>query len=271
GFAGWWMFGRFRAPRTDLLYHTVRAEKLQLSIVERGASLESAENRDVVCRVKAKTQGGTIATTIKSVIDNGTRVKTGQLLVELDDSGLQDSLQTERSNYDTAKSNYIQAAQTYKIQESQNESDLATARVNLDLALLALEQYKDGDYLQTKRGIEGRRMMARSDLEMWEERSAWSERMSRPGRRYVTAAQADSDRARLASANIALQTVDEEMRVLEEYTARINLKKLQSAIDETRRALDRVEKQAVANLAKVETDRNAKYSLYVQESIKVKD
>src|SRR5262245_25734818 len=57
--------------RTDLLYHTVRYEPLKLTVVERG-QLESADNRDVICRVRAGTKATTL--TIKWVIDDGTLV-----------------------------------------------------------------------------------------------------------------------------------------------------------------------------------------------------
>src|SRR5262245_11984554 len=57
---GWWMFAGLHAPRTDLITHTVQRDKLQQTIVERG-TLESAENRDVICRVKAGTKNSTIA------------------------------------------------------------------------------------------------------------------------------------------------------------------------------------------------------------------
>src|SRR4051794_24965303 len=53
GSGAYLMVGRgLRANRTDLVTHQVRREKLLLTIVERGA-LESAENNDIVCRVKA--------------------------------------------------------------------------------------------------------------------------------------------------------------------------------------------------------------------------
>src|SRR5262249_31216546 len=84
-------------------------------------------------------------------------------------------------------------------------------------------------------------------------------------------AQADSDRARMVSAGIALQRVEEERRVLEEYTARINTKKLDSAIEEAKRALDRVQKQAVGKIAGLHADRSAKYSTYLQQQAKVRD
>src|SRR6516164_1317836 len=82
GGGGTWLYiTGSRSARADLLTHTVRYEKLQLSVVERGA-LESAENSDVVCRVKAGTKGSTVATTIKWVIDDGSHVKRGQVVAE---------------------------------------------------------------------------------------------------------------------------------------------------------------------------------------------
>src|SRR5262245_18584213 len=58
--------------------HVVKREKLVVTVVERGG-LESAENSEIVCRVKAKSQTG-VATTIKWIIDDGIEVKKGQLL-----------------------------------------------------------------------------------------------------------------------------------------------------------------------------------------------
>ena len=58
GFGGW-----FATTRPDLLPHTVQAEYLPVTVVERG-TLESTDNRDVVCRVKAGSRG-TFASTIK--------------------------------------------------------------------------------------------------------------------------------------------------------------------------------------------------------------
>src|SRR5262245_15745410 len=48
--------------RTDLVLHKTQFEHLQLTITERG-TLESAENKDVVCRVKARSASSTVATT----------------------------------------------------------------------------------------------------------------------------------------------------------------------------------------------------------------
>src|SRR5262249_39824075 len=71
-----WLLGP-KAPFNGPTW-TVKREKLVLTIVERG-SLESADNKEFVCRVKAKSQTG-VATTIKWLVDDGTWVKGGEPL-----------------------------------------------------------------------------------------------------------------------------------------------------------------------------------------------
>src|SRR5262249_361997 len=153
-----------QSARTDLVTYTVRKQSVDLTVVERGA-LESAENGDITCRVKARSQGNTVASTIKWVIDDGTLVKRGQLLAELDDSGLQEQLKAQRITVDNAKAAWVKAEEDYKITISQNESDIKTAETAVTLAELDLEKYLKGDYLQTKKDIEGRIKVAESDLE----------------------------------------------------------------------------------------------------------
>jgi multidrug resistance efflux pump len=269
----WYFFFRIGGARADLLLHKVRYEQLQLTIVERGA-LESADNRDIVCRVKAGTKNSTVASTIKWVIDDGSIVEAGDKLVELDDSGLDDQRKTKKIDVDKAESDVISARENCKIVESQNTSDIATAEVNLILAEINLQQYLEGEYQQTKKDYLGQIRSAQSDLEMWEERASWSERMSRPDRRYVTAAQAESDRARKMNAELQLSKVREQMRVLEDPKYGTKLQKvtdLQGKIDEAKRALDRVKKQAVAKLATAEADRKAKESVYQQQLSQYQD
>src|SRR5258707_11233097 len=51
--AAWiFLFQGLHGQRPDLVLHTVKREKLRLTIVERG-TLESADNHDVICLVKA--------------------------------------------------------------------------------------------------------------------------------------------------------------------------------------------------------------------------
>src|SRR5262249_29330244 len=93
----------------------------------------------------------------------------------------------------------------------------------------------------------------------------------KPGRRYVTQSQAQSDEARLKSAQIALDKVQEEKRVLEKYTGPRERKNKQGAIDEANRALDRVQAQARSKEVQKEAARQSALSVYEQESGRYRD
>jgi multidrug resistance efflux pump len=167
-----WLLGG-RAPFNGPTW-TVRKEKLVLTIVERG-SLESADNKEFVCRVKAKSQSG-VATTIKWLVDDGTYVKGGEpwssiytstlgilaspaasplqaaaalrperrrgdKLIELDDSALQENLKEKNIDVDNARAAFIKAEEDYKIQLIDNENDIQKAYNNYVIARLNLEKY----------------------------------------------------------------------------------------------------------------------------------
>jgi multidrug efflux pump subunit AcrA (membrane-fusion protein) len=242
----------------------VTYDDLQVTITERGA-LESAENSDIVCRVKARSPNSTVSTTIRWIVEDGTEVKRGDRLVQLDDSALHEQLKAQKILVDQARAAWVTAEKEYEIVESQNKSDIATNKLTLELARLDLEKYEKGEFIQSLQEIEGRLMIARSDLAMWEERAAWSQRMSKPGRRYVTTAQAQADEARLRSAEIALAKVLEEKRVLEKFEGPRMTKDFIGKIEEGQRAVERVEAQSRALEVKADADRRAKQSIYEQE------
>jgi multidrug resistance efflux pump len=182
-----WLHSARAASRGDLVLHKVKKDRIELTIVERGA-LESAKNSDVYCRVKAGNKGSTVASQIKNLIDDGSEVihdrplkdvkliyyfdaATGiwqsrpgrgntdgvavvevdgteagrkvlaDLLVDLDDSGLQEQLKTQKITVDKAESDKIQAEEAYKITVSQNASDIKTAETQVELKTIALMKY----------------------------------------------------------------------------------------------------------------------------------
>jgi multidrug resistance efflux pump len=268
---GWYWFHNVASSRTDILTAPVKKGKLAITVKERGM-LESAENNDVTCRVKARTQNATVATTIKWVIDDGSHVKKGEPLVELDDSGLVETLKTQNITVDTARAAWISAQEQYKITVSQNESDLQTKRTTLQLAIIDLEKYQKGDFPQSLKDVEGRIKIAESDLEQQRDRAAWAQRMLKKG--YYTVSQADSEQSKLQSLQLALDKVVEEKRVLTE--PKYGLKKrtetdFQNKVDQAKDELTRAESQALAKELTARTDRDAKKSVLDQETSKQTD
>ncbi len=258
----------FPPPRTDLVWHTVAFEPLPMTIVERGA-LESANNQDVICRVKAGAKGSTISTVIKWLVDDGSPVRRGQLIIELDDSGLVDQLKQQRIVVEEKNSLWLQAEENYKIVVSENTSLIETAKVNLQLAELKLDKYLQGDYPQALKDVQGRMKTAESDRDQQLERAAWAERQVKKG--YYTPNQSQAETLRLQALDIKVKQIQEEMRVLTDFTRKQEETRLKSELDEAKRALDRVEKQAHAKEVTARTDRQTKHSTYLAEKSKAEE
>jgi len=266
---GWYFLARRHGARPDLILHAIKREKLMVTVVDRG-SLESADNNEIICKVKAKSPN-TPASTIRWIIDNGRTVKKGDPLVELDDSTLQDQLVTQQVDLAKAKGEWEVAEQVYKIQMSNAEGGIKTAEVGLAVKKIQLQEYLEGLYQKDKVNLENQLTMANSDLVMWEERAAWSERMSRPGRQYVTTAQADADRARRLSAELTLENFKTQYKVLNELTKAKNVTDFQGQVEEARRLLDRSIMQAEATRLQYDADREAKFLIYEKNLAKVRD
>jgi HlyD family secretion protein len=261
----------FHRVHADLVTHKVHYERLELTITER-AALESAKNSDIYCTVKASQKGGTVASTIKWLIDDGSVVKKGDRLIDLDDSGLQDQLKNERITLDKNESDKIEAEENYNIQLSQNESDIKTAEVNLQLARIDLQKYREGDYPQALKDVEGRIKIAEGDLEQQRDRTAWANRMVKKG--YYTVTQAQAEQSKLESYELALAKVAEEKRVLTEPNygkKKRDETDFQNKVAEAERALERVKIQAKAKDVSFKGKREAAKSVYGQQQARCKE
>lgn len=287
---------------------TVQKKRLKVTIVERGA-VESAENSDIVCRVKVSGKGSTISTTIKWVIPDGTPVYPGQKLVELDDSALQDQRIEQVNKVTEAKAAMIEKQENLRITKSQNFSDIETAKTVKVLAEIDLRKYLGtrasiqilkitdptllqkylekelgsdleeeekiadakavSEYVKKRQEIEGKLEIARSDFEMWKERSDWSQRMVKRG--LLTRSQADSDRFRKESADINMRAIKAELDILHQFNLERDVTDLWSKLLEADRALDRVKIQANAKEIQAKSDMETKTLLYHQEMSKLRD
>ncbi len=235
-------------PDKDLVLEKVKREVLDQTIVERG-TLESQENYEVVCKVKAGTKNSTVATTIKELhVEDGDKVKTGQLLITLDSSGLEDQYKTQSITRDNAKLAWDQAEGDLIIQRLQNDSDLQAAKTTLALAEIDLEKYIKAEYPAAEEDVRNR-------LEQAKDREAYSNRMVKKG--YVSASQAEADK-------FARMKVDKDYETLK-YTYKRTIADLQSKLAEAKRNLQRVEEQTKTKENSAVTKRNATKGVYEQE------
>jgi len=212
---GGWYLHRGPHARGGLVTVRVEYKDLQLRVVERG-SLEAKENHDVKCEVKAGSRG---AGKIKTVVDNGALVNKGELLVEIDDSYLQEQALAKKIDRLKALSDKIAAEQAYPIK-----------KIVVQLARQQLEEWIKGDFPEQQHDLEGQIQTAESAVLQQEDRTSWAARMVKKG--YMTASQLDAEEVNLKGDKLALMKVQEQSKVLLEYTDPVKRQTLQNAIQQ---------------------------------------
>ncbi len=130
-----------RADGTLVLYE-VKPTDLEVTVTERG-NLESQFDVQVLCEVDDVSGDGINGTPIVWIVENGSSVKEGELLVELDSTPLRDRLDEQVLDAQAANANHIQAKVAYENQVTQNETNLAEAELAVELAKLAVKQFED--------------------------------------------------------------------------------------------------------------------------------
>lgn len=283
-------FSLFQAKRPDLITHTVTRESLPVTVVERG-TLESANNQELVCKVKAGTRG-TFASSIRWVIDDGTQVSKGQLVLELDDSALRDQEATQNIAVSKANSAYIKAKEELEIQRKVNASDVAQKEAALEVAEIDLEKFlgvvrndelnplgavggaavtleEKGEFRMKVDDLSAQLKLAKSDLEAYRDRSAWVERAARSG--YQTPSQVGVELAKFDSARDKVEKLAKEKYALEMYTRKRELTDLLSKVRVALAGVEQAVLQAHSKEVQAEAELSTTLSVYMQELDKLNE
>ena len=261
--AGVWLWRERSTNQTGdvAVTWTTKREKLRISVVESG-QLKASKSNDIYCEVK----GGA---TILFLIDEGTQVNAGDLLVRLDASTLENDLTAQRIKWEQANAAYIQAEKTKEIQLSLNASTEEKAKVDLEIAILDLDKYKSGDY-QLK--ID----QAKSDVELAKQAAKIAQQKLNDTlelNKLDFAAQADVDSDQLAynAAKIKVEMTQESQHVIETYEFKRQTQQLQSTVDQDTAELKRVKLRAEADIAQKEADARSKKATLDLEKSKLDD
>jgi HlyD family secretion protein len=267
----------------------VKRELLIVRVTEKG-TLESADNRDMICKVRAGGKG--FATSINWVIDDGTPVKPGQLLMILDDSALKDQ---EDKQSIAVKEKYgakVKAEKEYEIQIKKNESTIAEKLTAFALSEIELDKLtglgvdpdllpraavagiltslaEGGTYKQELDDLNGQISLAQSVVEQNRERAMWAERMVKLS--YMSAAQAQAERSKLDSSMEDLRSKQVKRALLVSHDRRQRVTDLTNKRDNARNAYDQAKLEAEALEIQKRTDKETTNSVYESEKENLDD
>ena len=122
--------------------------------------------------IRTKRDGGRVFdAAIEWVIDDGTFVKQGQRLIEMDGSAVKEQLKTQRMMIEQKIADRILAEEDLKITRLMNETDLRVAEVDLQVRELDLQNVPANDTYQKQ--IQGAKVeLARMTLKRVREQRA---------------------------------------------------------------------------------------------------
>ena len=198
--------GFFSTPDLDIVPYEVKPATLPITVSDKG-TLESSKNQDVLCQVEG-------STTIITILSEGTPVKKGDLVCELDSASLRDNLTNQ------------------KIATQGAEASFQNAKLTREVAEIAVKEYEEGIFLQDKATAEGEIKLAESDLARSADRVDWANRMFEKG--YVSKAQKVSEELSFQKAKFALEQAESKLHVLLEYTKAKTVKELRSDVEKAR-------------------------------------
>jgi len=244
-----WIGGPFfsKAHKSELATEVVKRAPFEVKVTERG-NLESANNLTLRCQVEGG--GATAGTSILKIVDEGTQVAEGQVVVVLDSARLRDEALAQQIRLDAAQATLKTAQADVAIQKMQNESDFATAELNLELGRLDLRKAQEGEHVQQMKLSAGEIAMAGEYLKRAVDRWNFTERLMRKG--FSTTKVLDADRVAVAKARIDYDTARGKRKVLDQFTQKRELAELEANVKFYAQELERVKLRGEAATAQRE-------------------
>lgn len=209
GGAWWWTTQEKEEGTTDAILHQVNRKDFRLDITERG-EIKSGGVTEVRSLVKSN---NTTGTAILRIVPEGTEVKEGEFLVELDSSALKEQLTTQKINYNAAKALMVEAKNLY------------------ETAIIAKREYLEGTYVQERQVIESEVFVAEENLNRAKEYYEYSKKLAAKG--YVNELQLEADRFAVEKTEKELAAARTKLKVLDEFTKAKMVKQLESDIATT--------------------------------------
>lgn len=233
---------------------------LVISVVESG-TIRSSDQVILKCEVEGRT-------TILFVVDEGTAVKKGDLLVELDRSKYEDQKIDQEIRVQNAEAAMIRARENLAVTKNQAESDVAEAELNHELAKKDRTKYVEGDYPVERREAETNITLAKEELKRAQEKVKWSRDLE--DKEYLSRSELDADVLAEKRREIDLELAEEKLKLLEKYTYDRRMAELNSSVVQTERALERAKRKANADTIDADANLRAKDAEHRQQITKLR-
>lgn len=206
----WWKVTeqrRLENSGANMVLHQVESGPFDHIVLEQG-EIESSSNNEVKCEVKGRGGSGT---PILNVIAEGTFVKKGDKLCQLDSSALEQDAKNQRIVVSTA------------------ESTVISSEALVSKAAIAKQEYLEGTYQTERKAILSEIALAQQGLRKSELSLQSAERLAAKG--TLKALQIESEEFAVQNAKSTLESAEARLMVLDKLTKEKMLVQLNSDIE----------------------------------------
>jgi len=234
-------------------YHEVKRGDFTVSVVEGG-------NLAAVSEVSIRNQVEGTARII-SIVPEGSYVRKGDLLVELDSAQARDQLNQQQINYEKAMFAVEQARAQLEIQRSATNSEYLAALLKLKFAEIDRDKYDQGQRLVDLVEASNKVVSAQAQLEVNSLTLSNSIRLAEKG--YETKQRVDGDRLTVLNNLNSLIVASNAIQMLLEFDVPKQTNKFASDVMQASQELDRVVSQNERRMAQYEADLTAQSNTLV--------
>ena len=225
-------------------YFETRRGDFLISIVE-GGTVEAVDE----VMIRSEFEG---VARIIYIVPEGSYVKEGDLLVELDSSQAQDTVNLQQIAVEKAEFAVVQSEQQLDIQKSLADSQLDAADLKLEFAASDLKKYLEGEAVQLERNAQIEITNVLESLAIAQDRLEWSEKLYEQG--FETKSNLDKDRLTVSQTKLKLEQAEKALWMLREFDAKKRKRELEAAYEEAKENRERVKLQGDRIKAQYEAD-----------------
>ena len=245
---------------SDHATFTVRRGPLRISVIESG-TIKAREQVVIKNEVEGKTS-------IIYLIPEGTRVKKGQLLVELDASRLLDEKIDQQIKVQNTEAAFVGARENLAVVKNQAEADVDKAQLAYDFSKEDLKKYLEGDYPNQLKEAESRITLAKEEVTRSQEKVEWSRRLF--NEKYISNTELTADELTLKKDILDLELAENNLDLLKNYTHKRRLAQLESDVKQAKMALERTIRKAKADVVQAGANLEAKKAEFERQKDKLK-
>ena len=240
--------GRTQKVTSSTATYTVQRAPLSITLTEAG-TVKSRDQFVVKCEVEGRTS-------IIYVIDEGTTVKEGDLLIELDSSELEDRLIDQQIQVENSEADTVSATENLEVVKIQTQSNVSQAELDNLFAIEDKQKYLDGEWPAQLMEAETDVTLNEEELRRTTDEFNWSQRLYEE--KYLSETEFRADELAMKRAQLQLALSKENLKLLTDYTHKRQIAELDSNIEQMALNLQKVKRESSSDLVQAEATLRAR-------------